>query len=573
MTRHNDPSSHEAHKRHRELATGARVLPNLLVRSLMMLGILYGALTLLLITAVEFGIVSASGGILFGLTFVVLQFIFAPWILDLTLRFLYTARWVDKSELPEHLQVFVQRVCAEEKIRFPSFAIIDDGAPQAYTYGHYPNNARIVISRGTLSLLSAEESEAVVAHELGHVCHWDMVVMTIAQVVPLIAYAIYRAAENLGSDDRKGKSAGAAVAAGAYIVYIVSELVVLWFSRVREYYADQFAGEKTQNPNALSRALITIGYGLANNGDREAPTELQSSKGSRYAYGGALGALNIFDRKSALGLVISTRASSQGGDGIHKERVKDALQWDLWNPWALYYEVQSTHPLVAKRLERLADQAASLRQDPYIVFDRTQPESYWDEFFVDLVVMALPILGLVLGLGLIISSLTGASFTPGVFGLPLALFGLGLLIKTTRAYRSSEYPRRTIAELLKEVKVSPVRTVSVTLQGTVVGKGVPGLIFSEDFVMRDQTGIIFLDYKQPVPLWDFFFGLLKAGSYQGKEVEVTGWFRRAPVPYLELASIRVLDESEPRRCYTYVVKLFFGAACLALGVLMLGALL
>lgn len=572
MTPHTDSSSHEAHKRHRELAAGARVLPNLLVRSLMMLGILYGSLTLLLITAVECGIVSATGGILFGLTFVVFQFIFAPWILDLTLRFLYTARWVQKSELPEHLQAFVQRVCDEENIRFPSFAIIDDGAPQAYTYGHYPNNARIVISRGTLSLLSADESEAVVAHELGHVCHWDMVVMTIAQVVPLIAYAIYRAAVDFGSDDRKGKAAGAVIAAGAYVVYIVSELIVLWFSRVREYYADQFAGEKTRDPNALSRALITIGYGLANNGSGGVHTEAQAPKGSRYAYGGALGALNIFDRKSALGLVVSTGAVSQGGEGIHTERVKDALQWDLWNPWALYYEVQSTHPLVAKRLERLADQAASMRQDPYIVFDRTQPESYWDEFFVDLVVMALPAFGLVLGFGLIISHFVGASFTPGTFGLPLALFGLGLLIKSSRAYRSSDYTQRTIAELLKEVKVSPVRTVPATLKGTVVGKGVPGLVFSEDFVMRDETGIIFLDYKQPIPLWDFFFGLLKAGSYQGKEVEVTGWFRRAPVPYLELASIRVLDESKVRRCYTYFIKRLCGAVCLGAGVLMLAAL-
>jgi Zn-dependent protease with chaperone function len=536
----------------------------------MMLGMLYGALTLLLITAVECGAISASGALLFGLTFTVFQFVFGPWILDLTLRFLYTARWVDKSELPEHLQAFVQRVCEEEGIRFPSFAIIDDGAPQAYTYGHYPNNARIVLSRGTLSLLSPQESEAVVAHELGHVCHWDMVVMTIAQIVPLIAYAIYRAAQSFGEDDRKGKSAGAAIAFGAYIVYIVSELVVLWFSRVREYYADQFAGEKTRDPNALSRALITIGYGLANNGAQDARVAQQSEKGSRYAYGGALGALNIFDRKSALGLVVSTGAVGQG-EGIHKERVKDALQWDLWNPWALYYEVQSTHPLIAKRLERLSDQAASMRQEPYIVFDRTQPESYWDEFFVDLIVMVLPMLGLVLGGGLILLAFTGSSFRPGFFGVPLLLFGAGLLIKTSRAYRSSEYPNRSIADLLREVKVSPVRTIPVTVRGTVIGKGVPGLIYSEDFVMRDETGIIFLDYRQPIPLWDFFFGLLKAGRYQGKEVEVTGWYRRAPVPYLELASIRAADETQPRRCYTYVMKLMCAALSLGAGVFVLVA--
>lgn len=556
--------AHATKARHRELASGARVLPNLFLRSLTMLGLLYGALTLLLITAVELGVLSGTGALLFGLTFTVLQFLFGPWILDLTLRLLYTARWVNKEELPEHLQRFVQKVCDDEGIRFPSFAIIDDGAPQAFTYGHYPSNARIVISRGTLSLLSPAESEAVVAHELGHVCHWDMVVMTIAQVIPLIAYALYRAASNLSDDDRKGRSATAVIAFGAYVVYIASELVVLWFSRVREYYADQFAGEKTRDPNALARALVTIGYGLAASGSGASAAEDTKQVRSRYAYGGAFSALNIFDRKSALGLVVSTGAVSEQ-EAIHTERVKDALQWDLWNPWALYYEVQSTHPLVAKRLERLADQAASMQKEPFVVFDRAQPESYWDDFAVDLVIMVLPVLGLVSGFALVLANVWGASFSPRMFGAPLALFGLGLLIKTMRAYRSSEYPIRSIAELIKEVKVSPVRTVSVTLRGTIVGKGVPGLIYSEDFVMRDETGILFLDYRQPIPLWDLFFGLLKAGRYQGKAVEVTGWFRRAPVPYLELSTIRAVDEDTTRTCYTRLLKVVISGACILLG--------
>lgn len=560
--------------RHRELRHGSQKLPNLLFRSLTLLGILYGALTLVLITAVEFQVLSALGALVTGALMVLIQFVFGPWILDVTLRWFYSARWVEKNELPEHLRLFVQRVCDSEKLRFPSFAIIDDGAPQAYTYGHYPNNARIVLSRGTLSILSPEESEAVVAHELGHVCHWDMVVMTIAQLVPLIAYSIYRAATRLSDGDKKDRSGAALVAAGAYLVYAASEFVVLWFSRVREYYADQFAGEKTGNPNALAAALVKIGYGLAGRGQNvDAATDPGASqrRQSRYAYGGALGALNIFDRKAALGLVVTTGAKSDAGD-IDRERVKDALQWDLWNPWALYYEVQSTHPLVAKRLERLADQAAAMRQEPYIVFDRDQPESYWDEFLVDLIVMLLPMLGLVIGLGMLTSRWLGASFDPHFFGLPLALFGLGYLAKNYLAYRSGNFPASTVADLLKEVKVSPVRTVPVTLRGSVIGRGVPGLIFSEDFVMRDDTGIIFLDYRQPIPLWDFFFGLLKAGKYKDKNIEVRGWYRRAPVPYLEIRAIKDVEDGSERRCYTAFAKLCFGLLVMGLGVvIMLGS--
>ncbi|MEA1895227.1 MAG: hypothetical protein U9N36_08520, partial [Euryarchaeota archaeon] len=65
--------------------------------------------------------------------------------------------------------------------------------------------------------------------------------------------------------------------------------------------------------------------------------------------------------------------------------------------------------------------------------------------------------------------------------------------------------------------------------------------------------IIFLDYRQPIPLWDFFFGLLRRARYNNQEAEVIGWYRRAPVPYIELRSIKVGGDVE-RKCYTYMAK-------------------
>ena len=80
------------------------------------------------------------------------------------------------------------------------------------------------------------------------------------------------------------------------------------------------------------------------------------------------------------------------------------MQWDLWNPWATFYELNSTHPLIAHRLQYLSDQGAAMGQEPYIVFDRRKPESYWDDFAVDVLVMLLPAAcscwsGLAVGLG------------------------------------------------------------------------------------------------------------------------------------------------------------------------------
>src|SRR5262249_2928381 len=180
-----DPEARAAaQERHQGLAAGLLALPNLFLRSAFTMVLLYGLLGAVLI-AVSLG----SHGrfppylaLIVGVAFAVVQFTVGPWIMDLCLMFLYKHRWVKPDELPEHLQNFVQRVCDENKMRFPSFGIIDDGAPTAFTYGHHPGNARVVISRGLLEILDPEEVEAVVAHELGHARNWDMALMTLANL-------------------------------------------------------------------------------------------------------------------------------------------------------------------------------------------------------------------------------------------------------------------------------------------------------------------------------------------------------------------------------------------------------
>jgi heat shock protein HtpX len=108
--------------------------------------------------------------------------------------------------------------------------------------------------------------------------------------------------------------------------------------------------------------------------------------------------------------------------------------------------------------------------------------------------------------------------------------------------------------------------VACTLRGRIIGKGVPGLVWSEDFVMQDDSGIIFLDYKQPLAIWEWLFGLLRAGEWQGREVTVTGWYRRAPVPYIEL---RTMDSGAgPSKCWLLAWKWFLAFAMLGGGLLL-----
>jgi Zn-dependent protease with chaperone function len=566
-----------AQERLQRLAAGLLALPNLILRSTFTLVLLYGLLSGVLITFSVLGYLSPNIALIIGITFALIQFTLGPWILDLSLRWLYSFRWLRQEEIPEHLRAFVARVCEEHRMRFPRIGLIDDGAPTAFTYGHHPSNARVVISRGLLEILEPAEVEAVVAHELGHARNWDMALMTMANLVPLLLYFLYRLAVD------RGKDKGWLVGLGAYVVYIVSEYIVLWLSRTREYYADRFAGQVTGNPNALATALVKIAYGLA--AQKGVPSEKAKDKKEEEARQkelaraeriAALGPLNIFNKNAAVALVMGSgsHANSETGQ-VDPERVKGAMQWDLWNPWAAYYEIHSTHPLVAKRLRYLTDQAAHQGQEPLFVFDRRPPQSYWGEFLTDLAVLVLPTMCFLAGLAAFLwTGLMGPGWNLAWLAGGLGVAGLASLAKTRFAYRRDFFPHLSVAALLHKVKVSDVRPVPVTLTGTLIGKGVPGLVWSEDFVLQDRTGILFIDYRQPFAIWNFLFGLFRAGNYQGKEVRVTGWFRRSPVPYLELNHLEVLDGSQPsRRCYTYLARLLFGGFLAVAGFGVLTALL
>ena len=105
-------------------------------------------------------------------------------------------------------------------MNFPSVALIHDGAPTAFTYGHHPNNARVAISRGLIDLLAADELEAVVGHELGHARNWDMALMTLANLVPLLLFYLYDVAIRFGGGKKGNDKTDYtwAVAIGAYAV-------------------------------------------------------------------------------------------------------------------------------------------------------------------------------------------------------------------------------------------------------------------------------------------------------------------------------------------------------------------
>jgi heat shock protein HtpX len=77
------------------------------------------------------------------------------------------------------------------------------------------------------------------------------------------------------------------------------------------------------------------------------------------------------------------------------------------------------------------------------------------------------------------------------------------------------------------------------LSGRVIGRGVPGLFYSEDLVLQDDTGFIILDYRQPLRILEFLFGWTRAEKLIGMRGEAEGWYRRSPKPYFEMRRLRL----------------------------------
>lgn len=469
-------------------------------------------------------------------------FLLAPWLIDMSLRWFYNAKRRELGELPSHLRTFIEDVCGRYSMTVPKIWLIEDGAPTAFTYGWSPSTARVVFSTGLVEVLEPRELEAVIGHELGHARYWDIAVMTLAE---LPAVGLQWAYDKLREEDNE-RGLKATAATLVYMAALVSEYMTLWLSRTREYHADRFGALAVQSGNAMASALVKIAYGLA-----ARPVATPTGNGAPQSR-----ALGVFDRRAAATLAITStrRTTALGKHDFSVEDVQGAMKWDLWNPWALVSELHSTHPLVAKRLLHMATISKELGEVPLIAFDLPKPESYWDEFAVDLVIQCLPWIGV------------GAAAVGWMYaswlGLGLGLLGCaaGLAVRLWSRYRASVFAELSVATLLRQVKVSDIRGIPCRLGGVVRGKGEPGLVWSEDFVLHDDTGMMFLDHRQPFAIWEILWGWLASWKVIGGQMVVEGWFRRAPVPYVEIA--RYWVDGELRRSW-YRHFRWFGVSLVA----------
>ena len=484
----------------------------------------------------------------------------SPTISDIMYSFFFHMKWITLEDLRKNSKSsaeLIENVCRKYNFNIPKLGLIDDKNPNAFTYGSGRWNARIVVTNGIFQYLEDDNIAAVYGHELGHVKNRDFIVMTAAATIIQLLYVFYVIGTQSSKTSRKGGGYLLLIGVASYVLYWIGQYIVLYLSRIREYYADQFSGEETKDPNSLSFALIKIAYGILTN-----PDDVKLVNTTKN-----MGIMNFSAAKS-LGMTYYMAHESK-----NPSLLDNAFLFDLHNPWAFISELMSTHPLTAKRIKRLCSVSKRIGTKPAFDFDMIEKKSSVNKrrlrtnFLKDLAVLSLPVCAAIIYPFLYAAAILTEMIIFNVFqffSLWMIIIGLAMIIKTIYRYPGKAPQKLTVFELMSDVYASPVRGRRVILKGKFIGRGVPGFIFSEDLMMQDRTGLIYLNYQSWFPLLgNLFFALKKVKDLIGGQAEADGWFLRGGSSWMDLSSMKTREKTI--KSYIKPMGLFWGLVSIMIG--------
>ncbi|MCU1333599.1 MAG: peptidase Ste24p [Candidatus Angelobacter sp.] len=166
---------------------------------------------------------------------------------------MYRAQPVTREQLPR-LYAVVERLTQKTGLPMPKLYVIPTDSPNAFATGRNPNHASVAVTQGILQLLDDEELEGVLAHELGHVRNRDILTSSIAATLAGAITMVARIGFWFGGGGDRDRDRG-----GGILMFLLAPLaamlIQLWVSRTREYEADATGAGITHNPYALARAL------------------------------------------------------------------------------------------------------------------------------------------------------------------------------------------------------------------------------------------------------------------------------------------------------------------------------
>ena len=317
---------------------------SLKLRMLFLLGVLFAIIyAIIVMIGAQLGITNFYFFLGISLVMMFIQYMIGPKLVEWTMR----VKYVDRKDYPRLYQI-IESQAKRAGIPMPRVCIAQINLPNAFAFGRSIRDGRVCVTEGILSLLDEDELKAVLGHELSHLKNRDVLTITLLSVIPMIMYRI--AWQFLFYGRRRDERGGNTVLIGlaAFIFYFITNLLVLYASRIREYFADRGSVELGNKPSSLASSLYKLVYGAARM-DKESLKEVEGLK-----------AFFINDPSQAINEIRDLKQLDLDKNGIIDPGELELLRSKKLNLniGDRLLEALSTHPNMLKRIKQLSEYKA-----------------------------------------------------------------------------------------------------------------------------------------------------------------------------------------------------------------------
>jgi len=275
-----------------------------------------------------------------SLVMMLIQYMLGPKIVEWSMR----VKYIKREENPRLYQI-VESLSVRANIPMPRIGIAQIDIPNAFAFGRSMKDGRVCVTNGIIKLLNDEELKAVLGHELSHLKNHDVLTITLLSVIPMVMYRI--AWQFLFYGRRRDERGANTVIIGlvAFLFYFITNLLVLYASRIREYFADQGSVMLGNQPKALASSLYKLAYGSA----KMNPESLKETEGLKafFINDPSRGRQEVLEL-SQLDLDKSGTIDASELDMLRRSNIR-------LNIGDRMLELLSTHPNMLKRVKRLSE--------------------------------------------------------------------------------------------------------------------------------------------------------------------------------------------------------------------------